>query len=76
MSEERSAANGDTLRRLVRPAVTLMLAMAQFGPNYEPEGWGRLIDPLLRACIAFPLVLWALHDLRSKHNADGGKGER
>ena len=62
---KRSAANGNNLRRLVRPAFTLMLAMGQFGPNYETEGWGRLIDPLLRACIAFPLVLWALHDLRS-----------
>ena len=62
MSEER---NEGSLRRLVRPAFMLMLAMGQFGPNYEPEGWPRVIDCLLRAAVAFPLVLWALHDLKS-----------
>ena len=60
-----SAAKSNTLRRLVRPAVNLLLAMAQFGPAYEPEWPGLGIDVLLRAAVAFPLILWALHDLRS-----------
>lgn len=55
----------NTLRRLVRPAINLLLAMAQFGPAYETEWPGKGIDILLRAAVAFPLILWALHDLRS-----------
>lgn len=66
-----SAAKSNTLRRLVRPAANLLLAMAQFGPAYETEWPGKGIDILLRAAVAFPLILWALHDLRSNSLFDG-----
>ena len=52
-----------SLRRMVRPAFGLMVAMGQFGPCLEPEGWPRVIDCLLRALSAFPLTLFALRDL-------------
>jgi len=62
-----SVTKSNTLRRLVRPAVNLLLAMGQFGPALELEWPGRGIDILLRAAVAFPLILWALHDLRSNN---------
>lgn len=62
---------GCSVKTLVRPAVSLLLAMGQFGPCLEPSGWIRTIDCLLRAAIAFPLILWALHDLRSSVKKEG-----
>ena len=52
-----------SLRRMVRPAFGLMVAMGQFGPCLEPEGWPRVIDCLLRALTAFSFTLFALRDL-------------
>ena len=71
------ARNEGSLRRLVRPAFWLMLAMGQFGPCLEPEGWPRVIDCLLRALIAFPLTLFALRDLVNvmRSNATGERPE-
>jgi len=63
MSNESKARNEGSLRRLIRPALWLVLAMGQFGPFLEPEGWPRVIDCLLRAVVAFPFTLFALCDL-------------
>ena len=54
------------MRRLLLPALWLTLAMAQYGPPLEPEGWPLICDCLLRAVIAFPLTLWALVEIVRK----------
>ena len=54
------------MRRLLLPALFLTLAMAQYGPPLEPEGWPLICDSLLRAVIAFPLTLWALVEIVRK----------
>jgi hypothetical protein len=36
--------------------------MGQFGPEYAPMGWERVIDCAIRFAIALPLTFFALND--------------
>jgi len=68
-----NAPKSNALRRLIRPAIFLLLAMGQFGPEYEKEWPGRGIDVILRVVVAFPFILWALHDLMSNESTKSGE---
>lgn len=53
-------------------AVLLVLAMGQFGPEYAPMGWERVIDCSIRFIIALPLTLFALNEF-AETLTKGGK---
>ena len=53
----------NTLPALVCPALTMTLAMAQFAPAYEVGFPASIVETLIRAAVAFLLILWASRDL-------------
>jgi len=68
------AKNEGSLRRLVRPAFWLVVCAGQWGPEYEPWGWGRLIDVAIRFAVSFSAACIAVKAIRS--NASLERSER
>ena len=60
-------------RQRLWAAGLLVIAMGQFGSEYAPMGWERVIDCSIRFLIALPLTLLALNKFRNTINQKDSK---